>query len=51
MKREYLPLNKTLEVFALENGNYRNIITFGESDRVSAPPFEEIEFDLGNLWD
>ena len=45
------PINKTLEVFALESSSYRNIITFGENDRVSAPPFEEIEFDLGNLWD
>ena len=45
------PINKTLEVFALESSSYRNIITFGENDRVSAPPFEEIKFDLGNLWD
>ena len=44
------PSNKTLEVFGLEKGSYRNIVTFGESDRVSAPP-EEIEFNLGNLWD
>ena len=44
------PLNRTLEILNLQGDGYRVSMTFGESDKVLAPPFEEIEFNLGDLW-
>ena len=45
------PINKILEVLILQGENYQTAMTFGENDKVSAPPFEEIELNLGDLWD
>ena len=45
------PLHKILEVLTLQNESYQRAVTFGENDKVSAPPFEAIEFELGILWD
>ena len=44
-------LSKTLEVFMLQGKNYQMEISFEGNDKVSAPPFGAIEFDLGVLWD
>ena len=44
------PTNRVLEVFILDSGNYRIGPVFGGDDKVSAPPFEVVEFDLGDLW-
>ena len=44
------PTHKLLEIFVLRDEGYRMEMTFGENDKVSAPPFEAIEFNLGVLW-
>jgi Uma2 family endonuclease len=44
------PDARTLEVFALDGGAWRLEMTFKDSDRVSAPPFEVHEFALDALW-
>ena len=44
------PTYRTLEVLILDDKGYRLAATFEGSDKVSAPPFEAIEFDLGDLW-
>ena len=44
------PLNKTLEIFQLEGSHYTPILGFGGDEKVTAPPFEDFEFNLGNLW-
>lgn len=41
---------KTLEVFELTDGRWVLATTFAGDDKVSAPPFQEHEFTLGNLW-
>ena len=44
------PAAKTLEVFKLEAAGWLLRSVFGESDRVRAEPFADIEIDLTNLW-
>jgi Uma2 family endonuclease len=44
------PVHKTLEVFTLESGKWFLSAVFGESDRVRATPFHDIEIDLASLW-
>lgn len=44
------PINKVLEVFVLDSGSYRVGPVFGGEDKVKAPPFTELEFNLGDLW-
>ena len=44
------PQAKTLEVFALEGERWILNSSFGKDDKVSAEPFDAIEFDLGDLW-
>jgi hypothetical protein len=44
------PIAKTLEVFRLEAGGWLLGSVFGESDKVRAEPFADIERDLKNLW-
>ena len=44
------PLNRVLEIFTLDKKTYKLAFVFGKNDLVKAPPFEELEFDLGNLW-
>jgi len=44
------PLQRTLEVFELEEGRWTVIGLFRESDRVSVAPFTEITLHLGDFW-
>jgi Uma2 family endonuclease len=44
------PILKILEVFRLESGRWSLLDAFAENDKVCAEPFQEIEFDLANLW-
>ncbi|VFM96912.1 MAG: Endonuclease, Uma2 family (restriction endonuclease fold) [Candidatus Kentron sp. G] len=44
------PKLRTLEVFALREGKWLLWETLGDNDKVSAPPFETVRFDLGVLW-
>ncbi len=44
------PTNQTLEVFAHDKKGYRLKASFEGNNKVSAPPFEAIKIDLGNLW-
>ncbi len=44
------PIAKTLEILVFDGGSYKFEVAFSEDERVSAPPFEAIEFDLGALW-
>ncbi|MGA7874638.1 MAG: Uma2 family endonuclease [Desulfoferrobacter sp.] len=44
------PLEKTLEVFRLQEGMWAVAGLYGEGDKVKAEPFEEIEIDLNDLW-
>ncbi|MGV8074940.1 MAG: Uma2 family endonuclease [Syntrophobacteraceae bacterium] len=44
------PIVMTLEVFKLESGRWVLLNAFEGNDKVRAEPFQEIEFDLGNLW-
>jgi Uma2 family endonuclease len=41
---------QTLEVFALVNGAWTLVATGVADDKLRAPPFEEIELDLAELW-
>lgn len=45
------PRDKTLEVFRLENGIWGLLSNYAEADKVKAEPFQDMEFDLGNLWE
>ena len=45
------PIEKTLEVFILDNGTYKIGPTFTDSAPVTAPPFEAHTFPLSLLWD
>jgi hypothetical protein len=45
-----LPENVVGEIYGLENNRWILSKTFGQSDQVKALPFEEIEFDLADLW-
>lgn len=44
------PRDKLLETFRLENKHWVLIKTFGETEKVRAEPFEELEIDLGTVW-
>jgi len=44
------PLNRVLEILVLDGKTYKLAFVFGKNDDVKAPPFEELEFNLGNLW-
>jgi Uma2 family endonuclease len=44
------PRDKTLEVLRLENGKWVLLSTHVEADKVTAEPFQSMEFDLGALW-
>ncbi len=44
------PLNRILEVLILDGKNYQGDLLFEKDDLVKAPPFEDLEFNLGELW-
>ena len=44
------PLNRVLEILILDGKTYKLAFVFGKNDDVKAPPFEELEFNLGSLW-
>ena len=45
------PLNRVLEILILDGKTYKLAFVFGKDDDVKkAPPFEELEFNLGSLW-
>ena len=44
------PLNRVLEIFELDQKNYKLVFVFDQNSLVKAPPFEELEFNLGSLW-
>jgi len=44
------PMNKTLDVLKLQSGRWVILGTYAEHDQVKAEPFQEIAFDLSNLW-
>jgi Uma2 family endonuclease len=52
---EYLwlinPRDKTLEAFRLENAKWVLLSTHADTDKIRVPPFEAMEFDLGELWE
>ncbi len=41
---------RTLEAFALHNGQWTLIASLGNDQPVSVPPFDAISFSLGALW-
>jgi len=41
---------RTLEAFALNNGQWTLIVSLGNEEDVSVPPFDAITFSLGALW-
>lgn len=45
------PPKRTLETFTLERGILRPVAKFRDNDRVEAPPFAEVLFSLGELWE
>jgi Uma2 family endonuclease len=44
------PLERTLEIYQLENGRWVVIGLYGENDRVKAEPFTEVEINLADFW-
>ncbi len=44
------PLEKTLEIFRLDNGNWLVAAVYSEDDIVRAEPFQAIEINLSSLW-
>ena len=44
------PANQSLEVFELQAEKWVLHSLYTKDDKVSAPPFQAIEFDLGDLW-
>ena len=44
------PELQTLEVFALDKGQWRLECAFKAEEEVCAPPFQAISFSLGTLW-
>ncbi len=44
------PELKTLEVYQLENQRWSLMASLSEEEKISAVPFDAIEFSLGNLW-
>ncbi len=45
------PIAQTLEVLRLENARWVIMVTCAGPELVRLPPFEEMEFDLGVLWE
>ena len=45
------PRSRSLEVYVLEKGAWRQHGGYGERDQVSAPPFQAAVVDLSVLWD
>ncbi|MGC9193926.1 MAG: Uma2 family endonuclease [Syntrophobacteraceae bacterium] len=44
------PINRTLDAYRLESGKWVASGSFYEDDKVRAEPFQEVEFNLGDLW-
>src|SRR5262249_1175536 len=44
------PVQKTIEVFRLENGRWSLLATYGEEDKMRAEPFEALEIDLARIF-
>lgn len=44
------PLQRTLDVFRLENGHWLLLASHGDDETVRAEPFDAIEIDLAPLW-
>ncbi len=44
------PLKRTLEAYALADGDWVEIGRFEGKDRVSVAPFDAIAIDLSDLW-
>jgi Uma2 family endonuclease len=44
------PIAMTLDAFRSESGRWFLSASFCENDKVRAEPFQEVEFDLGDLW-
>jgi Uma2 family endonuclease len=44
------PLRRTLEAYALTDGDWQEIGHYAGNDRVSVAPFEAIAIDLADLW-
>ncbi|MBF0530662.1 MAG: Uma2 family endonuclease [Deltaproteobacteria bacterium] len=44
------PIAKLLETFKLKDGAWTVLNNYAENDKVRVEPFQEIEFDLSNLW-
>lgn len=44
------PQYRTLEVFAWSEKHWTHIANFGDFEKVTAPPFDALTFDLGALW-
>jgi Uma2 family endonuclease len=44
------PLKRTLEAYALSDGDWVEIGRFGGRDRVAVPPFDAVTIDLTDLW-
>lgn len=44
------PLKRTLEAYALRDGDWVEIGRFGGTDKVAVPPFDAVTIDLTDLW-
>lgn len=44
------PVQRTLEVFQLQSGQWRTVATWEGNVKVHAVPFDAIELDLSQLW-
>ena len=44
------PLKQTLEAFALEQGNWRQLGTWRREETVAVPPFDALRLALHDLW-
>ena len=44
------PIDRLVEVLALDGSTYRLLATYADDEKVRAPPFDAIELDLSVLW-
>ncbi|HZH02499.1 MAG TPA: hypothetical protein VEY30_01865 [Myxococcaceae bacterium] len=44
------PVVQTMEIFRLEGGVWRLVVTFRGHSKVRAEPFDAVELDLALLW-
>ena len=44
------PLKQTLEAYALEEGDWRGLGTWGGVETVAVPPFDAVQLALRDLW-